>query len=205
MKNKFFYDRRIVFVYLFTIIFLILGTTYALQSGSSILGLTTAIVKIDETAYGSTTFDSSELDFKPILDSEVEASEDNVIKVDFTVGGAETNNNENIIYDIALNELEVNCNLISPYMKWKLIKDGKEISSGSLDYTFDTIDENGRMVLTTIQEDLPDYNVNQTGYDSYTFYMWLSDSCQSADLSACTSLIDQSDLLGQNFSGKVEV
>ena len=81
--SEIFKDKRIIFVYFFSILFLVLGVTYALSSGTSAIGLTTAIVRIDETAYGSTTFDSSELDIKPILDSDVETKEENVIKIDF--------------------------------------------------------------------------------------------------------------------------
>ena len=210
--KKVFNDKRIIFIYVITILVLVTGITYALQSTSLSLGLNTALIGIDEDAYGSTSFDTTNLDFRPILDSEVETSENKVIKIDFLVGGASTNNNDHIIYDIALNELKVNCSLLSPYIKWKLIKNGTELSSGSLDYKFDTIvgdEENGgRLVLTTIQQDLPAYNANKTGYDNYTFYMWFSDSCQSSDLDTCISngtLADQSALLGQNLSGKVEV
>ena len=78
--KKFFFDRRIVFMYLITIIFLIVGTTYALQSNSMSFGLTTALIGIDETAYGSTTFDAGDLELQPILDTEVETKTDNVVK-----------------------------------------------------------------------------------------------------------------------------
>ena len=205
MKKRF-NDKRVIFFYIIVIFALILGFTYALGSNSLAFNVDTAIVAVDETAYGDTTFDTSELDFKPILDSAVETSSDNVIKIDFTVGGASENNNDNIIYDIALVDLDVNCNLLSSYIKWKLVKNGEEISTGSLDYKFDTI-VNGRLVLTTVQQDLADYSTDQTGYDDYTFYMWFSDSCQS-DLSTCISnnqIADQSKLIGQNLSGKIEV
>lgn len=205
MKN-FFYDKRILVLYIITILLLIIGTTFALQSTSLGFNINTSIVKVDETAYGSTTFDSSNLDFKPILDTDVESSTDNVISIDFKVGGNEQNNNNNIIYDIALTDLELNCELLSPYLKWKLVKNGTEISSGSLDYQFDTIVD-GRLVLTTIQQDLPDYSADEVGYDDYQFYLWLSDSCQD-DISTCISnnnLVDQSSLVGKNLSGKIEV
>ncbi len=205
--KKIFEDKRIAILYILTIILLVIGTTYAIQNASISLGLNTGIVRIDETAYGATTFDASHLEFIPILDNEVEAKENNVIKIDFKVGGASTNNNDHIIYDIALANLKVNCKLLSPYLKWKLLKNGTELSSGSLDYRFDTIDQYGRLVLTTIQEDLPAYNATQTGYDSYSFYMWLSNSCQSS-LSTCIqngTIVDQSDMIGKTLSGKIEV
>lgn len=206
MKN--FQDKRIISIYLIVFALLIIGVTYALQSSSLAFQTSTALIQIDETAYGNTSFDSSNLEFKPILDSAVETSTNNVIKIEFKVGGAEANNANNIIYDIALNDLEVNCSLLSPYIKWKLLKNGTEISNGSLDYKFDTIAD-GRMVLTTIQQDLPDYNAtDKSQYDDYIFYMWFSDSCQSSDLSTCVNnnqLEDQSAMINQNLSGKVEV
>lgn len=202
------YKRRFFVLYAVVIILLIIGFTYALITDSLSFNTTTAMIGIDEAVYGSTTFDSSELDFKPILDSTVgtSSSENNVIQIDFNVRGASTNNaSDDIIYDIALNDLNVNCTLLSPYIKWKLIKnETEETWTGSLDYKFDTI-ENGRLVLTSIQQDLP---TSSEDYDQYTFYMWFSDSCQSSDLATCKSnnqLADQSALLAQNLAGKIEV
>lgn len=198
-------DKRIVVIYVVVVLLLVLGLTYALVTSDILFNLTTGTVAIDDTAYGETTFDNSNLDMVPILDSEVESKTDNVIKIDFKVGGKSTNNNQNIIYDIALKDLNVNCVLLSPYVKWKLVKNGTSISNGSLDYKFDTIDQYGRLVLTNIQQDLPAYSSSQTGYDSYTFYMWLSDSCQNSDIGKCTSSANQSSLMGKSISGKVEV
>lgn len=197
-------DKKIMFIYIIVIIGIILGITYALSATSLSFGVNTAFIGIDEIAYGSTTFDSSELDFAPILDSDVENNTNNVIRVDFSVGGAEGNNAENAIYDITLNDLTVNCSLLSPYIKWKLLKNGIQISNGSLDYKFDAIVD-GRLVLTTIQQDLVPFNTNKSVYDSYTFYMWFSDSCQNSVISNCTNKIDQSSMIGQYLSGKVEV
>ena len=203
-------DKRILGMYLVCFILLGIGFTYALVSDSLALNTTTAMIGIDEAAYGSTTFDSENLDFKPILDSTVGTteSEDNVIKIDFTVGGAETNNADKpIIYDIALNDLELNCALLSPYIKWRLLKNDTQIAEGSLDYKQGYVIEDNRLVLTTVQQDLPGYDVSGGSYDNYTFYMWFSDSCQS-DLATCkanSQLVDQSAMLGQNLSGRVEV
>ena len=204
MLKKILKDKRMLSLYIIVIFSLTLGFTYALSSTSLAINIGTGLVRIDEEAYGSTTFDSSDIDLIPILDSDVETSLDNVIKIDFTVGGASTNTANNIIYDIALTDFEVDCNLLSSYMKWKLVKDGAELSNGSLDYKFDTI-ENGRLVLTNIQEDLPDYSATQNGYHNYTFYMWFSDSCQQNDINNCAGQIDQSALIGKYFFGKIEV
>lgn len=206
MGKNIFKDKRIIVLYIIVGIGLLLGITYALDNNSIAMNVNTAYIRVDESAYGDTTFDTSNINFTPILDGDLTTSLDKVIKIDFTVGGNQNNNADNIIYDIALNDLNVHCNLLSPYIKWKLIKNGTEISNGSLDYRFDTI-TNGRLVLTNTQQDLAPYNASKTGYDNYTFYMWFSDSCQS-DLTTCVTngqVANQSDLLGKMLSGKVEV
>ena len=161
-------------------------------------------LKLDEDAYGSNVFDTSGLDFRPILDKDVDASNDNVIMISFWVGGNKDNNATNPVYDIALQDLNVDCNLLSPYLKWKLIKNGIELSNGSLDYHFDTI-KKGRLVLTPIQQELVSYSENKNSYDYYQFYLWISDSCQEDDILLCHDKVTQDDLMGKKISGKVEV
>ena len=204
MTKNIFKNKSLILFYIVVILSLVIGFTYALGTHSLAFNVTTALVSVDERAYGSTSFDSSNIDFRPILDSEVEVKEDNVVAIDFTVGGASTNNNDTIIYDIALADLEMDCSLLNSYIKWKLIKDDVELTSGSFSYTFDTITD-GRLVLTEIQEDLPDYSATQENYHDYTFYMWFSDSCQESDILNCKNNVDQSYLLNKSFSGKVEV
>ena len=100
-------------------------------------------ISIDEEAYGDNELDTSNLDMKPIQDSNVTTSSDNVIKIDFGVKGASSNTTPasgKYIYDVALTGLEINCNLLSEYVKWKLIKNGEEISSGSLSPKYDHIE-----------------------------------------------------------------
>ena len=183
---------------------ILLGITYAIQNSSSLFKGRTATIKIDEDAYGETKFDASSLNLVPILDNEVEIMSNNVIRIDFKVGGDKDNSDKNdIIYDIALNDLEIDCNLISPYVKWKLLKNDEEISTGSLDYNFDTI-KDGRLVLTNIQQDLVKYSDNKDEYDRYIFYMWLSDNCQE-DLEKCKNAPEQTELLNKKLSGKIEI
>ena len=158
---------------------------------------------IDEEAYGNTVFDASRFDFRMILDKDVLVS-DHVISISFRVGGNEENDAVDPVYDIALEDLVVDCDLLSPYVKWKLFKNGTEISSGSLDYHFDTI-RDGRLVLTPIQQDLVSYQEDKNLYDFYQFYLWLSDSCQEEDITKCSGSIVQNNLLGKRISGKIEV
>lgn len=205
--KKMFKDKRFILLYIIVVLFLVIGFTYAVTEESLTFNINTATVEVDTNVYGAEDFDASDLELTPILDSEVgtEEKEDNVVKIDFTVGGTENNTNEHIIYDIALVDLEIDCSLLSPYMKWKLIKNGTEETwEGSFDYQFDTI-VNGRLVLTTIQQELPKYDET---FDDYTFYLWISDSCQEEDLANCQvneQLIDQSNLMNKILNGKIEV
>lgn len=161
-------------------------------------------LQLDEDVYGNTTFDSSNLNLRTILDKDVNQNNNHVISISFVVGGNKDNDTEKPIYDIALADLKVDCELLSPYVKWKLYKNGNEISSGSLDYKFDTIKE-GRLVLTPIQQDLKEYSDDKSTYDYYDFYLWLSDSCQENSISTCDSSLIQNSLLGKKITGKIEV
>ncbi|MBQ8681344.1 MAG: hypothetical protein IJ509_00310 [Bacilli bacterium] len=197
-------NKLLLFVFLIIIIILAVAITYAMVPNSPLQGVITKVIRIDEEAYGENIFDSSDLDFRPVLDANIRERKNNVVHIDFLVGGAEINQADNIIYDIALAGLEVDCKLLSPYLKWQLFKNGELISEGSLDYQFDTI-ESGRLVLTPIQQDLKEFNEDKTTYDYYDFYMWLSDSCQEEDLSKCLNVEEQSQLLGKAIKGKIEV
>ena len=193
-----------IILFIFAIIIIFLSITYSQFFSSAFKKMNGEKIGIDEEVYGSTVFDTTNIELVPILDKDVTEKEENVIHISFLVGGAKDNTVSNIIYDIALNDLKVDCNLISPYVKWKLIKNGKEISNGSLDYHFYTI-ENGRLILTNIQQDLIKYSIDKNNYDKYDFYLWVSDNCQDKDILKCDDLGDQSFLMGKKLYGKVEV
>ena len=161
-------------------------------------------LKLDENAYGQTEFDAGRINLKPILDKDIETKLDNVIYIDFRVGGNKENDAIEPIYDISLVDLKIDCDLLNPYLKWKLLKNGEELSHGNLDYHFDTI-KNGRLVLTPIQEDLKDYNEDKSQYDYYQFYLWISDSCQEEDITKCIGYETQEQLTNKQISGKIEV
>ena len=183
---------------------LAIGFSYAYQQKEIFQKMSGNVMGIDEDAYGDTNFDSKEVYLSPILDSEVEKRSDRAIAISFRVGGSKENHISGIIYDVALMNLEVDCDLLSPDVKWKLVKNGKEISEGSLDYQFDTIVD-GRMVLTNIQQDLVPYEESKENYDTYFFYLWLSDSCQEEDIQKCFSKREQKQLMQKKIKGKIEV
>lgn len=198
MLKKIIEDKRILALYIIVIIALVIGFTYALNDTSLAINIETALIGVDEEGYGDTIINTSNIDFKPILDTEVDTNNENVIKIEFSVKGASTNELTDVIYDIALVDLAIDCELISPYIKWKLVKDGSLLSSGTLEKGI----KDRRLVLTENQEDLPTY---QNDYHNYTFYLWFSDSCQNSDLTTCFGKIDQSNLVGKKFRGKIEV
>ena len=203
MKGVF--NNKIIFAsYILVVFCLILGLSYAVNSGLSSNDLEGKIVYIDEDAYGNLNFDSNNFELTPVLDKTVAESNRYIIKLNFLVGGAKENNIDNMIYDISLTDLDLDCNLLSPYLKWKLVKNGEVISEGSLSREFDTIVD-GRLVLTPIQQDLKEYSEDKSTYDEYYFYMWLSDSCQDEDLRNCKYAEDQRNLTNKRIKGKISV
>lgn len=201
-----FSDKKILVFYIMVILNIIVGISYASTSTSEKPedSFYVNTIRLDEEVYGELLFDSSNLDFKPILDNTIYTNDDNVIEIDFLVGGSSLNDTDNIIYDISLSDLNIDCNLLSPYLKWILIKNDEIISKGSLDYKFDTIN-NGRLVLTNMGQELKKYSKDKSTYDSYKFYMWLSDSCQEEDFSKCSNAELQNNLLRKKISGKISV
>ena len=138
-------DKRIILVYIITICLLLIGVTYALTYNNISLALITASMDITYTDNTNGVLDTSNIKLYTILDSDVDTNTDNVIRINFTVGGT----NNDIIYDISLKDLVVDNDLLSKYVKWRLYKNNDLISEGSLSSEFDTI-TNGRLVLTNI-------------------------------------------------------
>lgn len=183
------------------IIFVVIGISYAAYSFSSNFKLKTVELGIDTEVYGDTSIDSDNIKLVPILDSEVVNNQSNVLKINFKVRGNENNVVNNIIYDIALTNLEIDCELLSKYLKWELLKNEEVISSGDFSSSFDTIIDD-RLVLTDIQQDLVDFGSEP---DNYEFRLWLSDSCQSSNILECQNAEDQKSLLNKSLSGRIEV
>ncbi len=175
-----------------------------------IIGITFATSKIlnDRT---NTTIKTSDLNLDYVGDTDVvinniEPISDNlinynttegVVRVEFSVRGVRNNNEDDLIYDVMLNEMDIDCSLLNKYTKWNLYKNGILLSSGSLDPLFDGNVLSDNMRLTTIQEDLPNYDQN---YDNYVLIFWISEACD--DIETC-ELIDQSNIVNSKMSMKV--
>ncbi len=150
---------------------------------------------------GTATLPSSKL--TPIYDSELTNSSNStkVMKVTFTVKGAQTNpTNVPIIYDVSLTDLNLASELHSELLKWRLYKNNTQISEGSFSYDFDS-QINNRMVLTSIQQDLPSYS---SAADSYTFYIWISEQC-TGDITSCGEETNTTPLMNKTLSGNIKI
>ncbi len=179
--------------------------------GIGIIGYTLAAAKLTNVSIatgnyqvvysGTATLPSSKL--TPILDDELTNSSNStkVMKATFTVKGAQTNpTNVPIIYDVSLTDLNLASELHSELLKWRLYKNNTQISEGSFSYDFDS-QINNRMVLTSIQQDLPSYSSTA---DSYTFYIWISEQC-TGDITSCGEETNTAPLMNKTLSGNIKI
>ena len=159
MSDSSFKNRNIlVFVFeLFLIIVAIGGLTFAtsrLMSGSSTI-ITFGEYNVDYI--GKTEIVASELE--PISDSLVGIdTKDNVIRLEFSLRGVETNDKDNLIYDIMVSDLNIDCSLLNEYSKWNLYKNEELISTGNFSPKFDGNVLTDNLRLTNTQYKLPLHN-----------------------------------------------
>ena len=198
---------KIIIVMILIIVLGLFGITYALKVGPfKNIGVNTTTTPIAANiTYDSSSNTSSVVSTNkmlPIEDSTVTTAganitDDRVVKVKFKVSGVDSNP-KNTIYDVALRDTDIDCDLRTKDLKWQLYKDGTLLSEGNFSPTFDTM-ENGRMVLTPTQQSLT------TTETEYTFLLWISEACTGDDLSACTSSQDQSKYLGKHLSTNIKI
>lgn len=198
MKEAF--KNKNLLVIIFEIIIIILGIIGITFATSKLLNdRTSTLITADEyhlDYQGDSSITISNIE--PISDSMVNINtKDNVIRAAFSVRGVNTNKETNLIYDVMLNEMNIDCSLLNEYTKWRLYKNGSLLSEGNLSPSFDGDVLSDNMHLTTIQESLPKYNEN---YDNYVLLFWISEACDN--LTTC-KLIDQSNIVDSSFSAKV--
>ena len=70
------------------VVFLLLTYTFALNPDIKNDTIVSNILRVDESAYGDLVFNNSNLDFKPIMDNDIESNSVNVVHISFNVGGA---------------------------------------------------------------------------------------------------------------------
>ena len=120
--------------------------------------------------------------------SNVNSSND-VIKFSFGVTGVSTNP-VNSIYDVALSNIGIDCQLKSEQVKWVLYKNNTRLSYGNFSSTFDTM-PNNRMVLTPTQQDLG------TTTDNYLLAIYIEESTEQNG--------DDSAFLGKTLSANIKI
>lgn len=196
MKGK---RIAVIFFEVFVIILGITGVTLAanrIVKDRSKIGIKAGEFYVDYK--GNQEINVNELE--PIDDNLINIdTEDNVIRIDFSLRGMKSNLDNNIIYDVIMDEMDIDCAFLNEYTKWNLYKNGSLLSSGNLSPSFDGSVNSKYFKLTNTQEDLPKYNEK---YDNYTFILWISESCK--DLNTCM-LIDQSDIINSKISFRVFV
>lgn len=171
---------KLVSILIIVIVLAGIGITYAALTRRINVGITTGEYNV--VYEGISTLPSSDL--SPVPDSSVRLETNKVLKVEFTVKGAQTNPiDKPIIYDVSLTDLDLPEELKNSNFKWRLYKNNTLISEGLFSDGYDP-EDNTRMVLTYTQQDLPSYDETA---DSYVFYAWLSisEACAS-DITNCT-------------------
>lgn len=132
---------------------------------------------------------------EPISDSLITVDRtESVLRAEFSFKSGESNGDENLIYDIMLKDMNIDCSLLNKYTKWNLYKNGTLLSTGNFSPLFDGNVLGDNLILTNIQENLPK---SDEGYDNYVLIVWISESCD--DLATC-EYIDQSGIASSNIS-----
>lgn len=189
---------------LVVIIFGIVGIAYAIKVANFnpiALNVTSAPIDVnityDSSANGASITSSDKM--VPIDDSlitGVNVTDERVIKAKFNVAGV-SSNPDNTIYDVALRDINIDCDLRTEDVKWRLYKNGTLLTSGNLSPTFDVMSDN-RLVLTDTQQDLT------TTTDEYVFLLWISESC-TGDISTCSKEQEQNKYLNKSFSASIKL
>ena len=182
----------VIVLELFIILLSIGGITYAT---SMLIGTRTNTV-IRTGMYGINYIEreKSSGELEPISDNLINISrKDNVIRVSFSLKGVKENDRDDLIYDVMLKSISLDNSLINKYTKWNLYKNGNLLSSGNFDPSFDGEIYGEYYRLTTLQEDLKEYNED---FDNYVFIIWISESCD--DLLTC-EYVDQSGIVGSTI------
>ena len=154
-KNK----NLLVIVFEIVVIILgIIGITYAttqIINNRTVTNLTVGEYTVEYIGDKNVTVNNLE----PIDDNLVNINtKDKVIRLEFSLRGAASNKKDDLIYDVMIKNLKVDCAFLNKYTKWVLYKNGNRLSTGSLDPAFDSDVLGDTMRLTNIQEALPSHN-----------------------------------------------
>ena len=202
MKRLIKENSKFIIVMSIVIILGIIGITYALKVAAfNPIGLntTTGTINANITYDGDNTSTITNTDkMLPISDSlvDINTTDERVLKVSFNITGVNTNP-DNTIYDISLRDINMDKELKSLYVKWRLYKNNTLLSEGDFSPSFD-VKENNRLVLTEVQQDLT------TNTDKYVYLMWISEVC-TGDITSCDSTVNQNKYSNKTFNASIKI
>ena len=202
MKRLIKENSKFIIVMIIVIILGIIGITYALKIAAfNPIGLntTTGTINANITYDGNNTSTITNTDkMLPISDTlvDINTTDERVLKVSFNITGV-SNNPDNTIYDISLRDINMDKELKSLYVKWRLYKNNTLLSEGNFSPSFD-VKENNRLVLTEVQQDLT------TNTDKYVYLMWISEVC-TGDITSCDSTVNQNKYSNKTFNASIKI
>ena len=202
MKRLIKENSKFIIVMSIVIILGIIGITYALKIAAfNPIGLNTTAGTIN----ANITYDGDNTNtitntnkMLPINDMlvDINTTDERVLKVSFNITGVNTNP-DNTIYDISLRDINMDKELKSLYVKWRLYKNNTLLSEGNFSPSFD-VKENNRLVLTEVQQDLT------TSTDKYVYLMWISEVC-TGDITTCDSTVNQNKYSNKKFNASIKI
>ena len=202
MKRLIKENSKFIIVMSIVIVLGIIGITYALKVAAfNPIGLntTTGTINANITYDGNNTSTITNTDkMFPINDTlvDINTTDERVLKVSFNITGVNTNP-DNTIYDISLRDINMDKELKSLYVKWRLYKNNTLLSEGNFSPSFD-VKENNRLVLTEVQQDLT------TNTDKYVYLMWISEIC-TGDITTCDSTVNQNKYSNKTFNASIKI
>ena len=202
MKRLIKENSKFIIVMSIVIVLGIIGITYALKVAAfNPIGLntTTGTINANITYDGNNTSTITNTDkMFPINDTlvDINTTDERVLKVSFNITGVNTNP-DNTIYDISLRDINMDKELKSLYVKWRLYKNNTLLSEGNFSPSFD-VKENNRLVLTEVQQDLT------TNTDKYVYLMWISEVC-TGDITTCDSIVNQNKYSNKTFNASIKI
>ena len=202
MKRLIKENSKFIIVMSIVIILGIIGITYALKVAAfNPIGLNTTAGTIN----ANITYDGDNTNtitntnkMLPISDTlvDINTTDERVLKVSFNITGVNTNP-DNTIYDISLRDINMDKELKSLYVKWRLYKNNTLLSEGNFSPSFD-VKENNRLVLTEVQQDLT------ANTDKYVYLMWISEVC-TGDITTCDSIVNQNKYSNKTFNASIKI
>ena len=202
MKRLIKENSKFIIVMSIVIVLGIIGITYALKVAAfNPIGLntTTGTINASITYDGDNTSTITNTNkMLPINDTlvDINTTDERVLKVSFNITGVNTNP-DNTIYDISLRDINMDKELKSLYVKWRLYKNNTLLSEGNFSPSFD-VKENNRLVLTEVQQDLT------TNTDKYVYLMWISEIC-TGDITTCDSTVNQNKYSNKKFNASIKI